>query len=372
MSYIYPQDEFQDSLCIFLSSDQCLEFYPNNSQHSFIVNLFKPINCLLTPYEVAVTDVYLNKSPLRNLFDLEPGKVFVNVNNPDNTQVTVSRNPSYSLSKWLSHCSLSFRNANFPNLNFAFVLNPSGLVAAISFENAEDKYEYVRFPKALSQALGYTYSDFVLGTHVTEVPPSLELFQRLSENIVFELLKDPIKTTVTLTKSKRGDGLYESPLDLVTIFNSKMEDQGIKISMTSGMDETEIEIDQDNTTLSFNKPLSKILGIPDSTVISNKGTTTYDHMPNLNIGNEFFLFLSDLISPQHVSSQMIPLLRMTEQPEHNGKLVHVKMNPLMYLPVKREIINSIQFEIKNELMRNVRFSTGSVVKVVLHMRKYVS
>ena len=68
---------------------------------------------------------------------------------------------------------------------------------------------------------------------------------------------------------------------------------------------------------------------------------------------------------------MISLLRLIEQSEANEKLSHLEFKPLIYLPVKVEIIETIRFEIKNELLKYIVFTSNSVVKVSLHFRKRV-
>jgi len=372
MAYIHSPDEFPDSLTVTLNSNLCLDYFPKNTQHMFSNNFFKPINCLLTRYEVALTDVYLNKSILRELFENNrPGQIFVTVQSSDTRDIVLTRNPNLLLSKWLAHCNTTFQT-NSNKLSFAFVLNPACSVAAISFENRETDYGFVRLPKNVTVALGYQYTDFVLGTHVTETSPNLEVFQQLPQSISIQLVPEPTKYTISISKSERGDGLYEMPLDLISLINSEFEKLDLKISIISGLDETVFDIDQDNTTISFDSQLANIFRLDSDTVISEKGKTTYDHLPNLNVGNEYFLFLCDIVAQQHYSNQMIPLLRMTEQTEESNKLIHVKLNPLLYLPVKREVIESIQFEVKNELLRHVMFSTSSALKAVLHLRKCVA
>ena len=140
-------EQSEPSFTVVLSSDENLAFFPNNCQHDFYNILHKPLKCFNNLYEVAISDIFINKSPLRQLFNNQkPGQLFISVGKIDTTKIAINRDPSMRLHKWLAYLTQQFTQNNLSTISFSFLLNSKSKITKISFEN-QSSYDVVVFPK---------------------------------------------------------------------------------------------------------------------------------------------------------------------------------------------------------------------------------
>ena len=85
------------------------------------------------------------------------------------------------------------------------------------------------------------------------------------------------------------------------------------------------------------------------------------------LGGIYNLFIyCDIVQPNLVGSTKVPLLRIV--PVEQGEIITKSYNHIFYHPLSREIIQSIEVNIKTDTNKTLPFNTGKSI-VTLHFRR---
>jgi hypothetical protein len=118
-------------------------------------------------------------------------------------------------------------------------------------------------------------------------------------------------------------------------------------------------------------PLVHALGLPPK-AIDNKEPTVYglglegSKTPRFDAVHSLYVY-SDIVKEQRVGDSMSPLLEIVPVKGVPGNRVHYSVNPLTYLPVNRDYVDSINIVIMDEYGNPVVFP-DDVENVVCRMR----
>lgn len=122
--------------------------------------------------------------------------------------------------------------------------------------------------------------------------------------------------------------------------------------------------------------LSELLGFPSMEMrgtINAEGKLEYLTVESKNISDpcarfRVLMIYTDIIEPQIVGDVFAPLLRIVNVTGHHGDMIHVQYDKPHYLPVSRNIIETIEINIRTHTGELVPFERGrSYVK--LHFRQ---
>jgi hypothetical protein len=134
-----------------------------------------------------------------------------------------------------------------------------------------------------------------------------------------------------------------------------------------------VSITLDNkATLKISQKLSYILGFDGKTEFvietSNKQTYYATTTPNRKGGCEHMFIYSDIVQPQVVGSNLVPLLRMINlKGEENETITTIFPRPY-YLPLARNVFDIISVVLCNEFGEELHMHKGQVT-IVLHFKK---
>jgi hypothetical protein len=125
-------------------------------------------------------------------------------------------------------------------------------------------------------------------------------------------------------------------------------------------------------TVEFTDDVHKELGIKYSLIQSpNTEYTVFgiQQIPDfLNSVNSLYVY-SDLIENQFIGDTFAPILRVVQVPHRQvfGEYICETYTTPHYVPVKKEIFDSIEIDIKSDTGEPIRFSTGKLV-IKLHFK----
>lgn len=88
---------------------------------------------------------------------------------------------------------------------------------------------------------------------------------------------------------------------------------------------------------------------------------------DINGGQYNFFVYTNIVEAQHVGDYIVPLLRIIKKLGSYGDLVTLTYNHMHYIPVNKQCVQDIQFELKTDLNTPVRFTYGKTI-CKLHLR----
>ena len=122
-----------------------------------------------------------------------------------------------------------------------------------------------------------------------------------------------------------------------------------------------------NCYLQLDGDVAMILGLKPGAIINNSLVTS--PYLSLSTGNVSSLYVyTNIIHSQYVSDLKVPLLRIVGVEGQHGKSVTKPFDQPQYLPVRRQTLNAIEIDIKDDAGDSILFQYGKVV-VKLHFRK---
>ena len=108
---------------------------------------------------------------------------------------------------------------------------------------------------------------------------------------------------------------------------------------------------------------------PGVNISSSLVTSSY---LSLSTGNVPSLYVyTNIIHSQYACDVRVPLLRIVGVDEQHGKSVTKAFDQPQYLPVRRQTLDTIEIDIKDNAVDSISFQHGKVV-VKLHFRKQLS
>ncbi len=114
--------------------------------------------------------------------------------------------------------------------------------------------------------------------------------------------------------------------------------------------------------LDFGKYLNDILGLEDFTRRFAQTAKNEIKLPPLN---KIFYIHSDIVIPSHVNNTKLNLLRIVSKTKKVESSNVYVFNPLLFIPVKKFMFNSVNIMIKDGEENIVNFSNGKSIVILL-------
>jgi hypothetical protein len=127
----------------------------------------------------------------------------------------------------------------------------------------------------------------------------------------------------------------------------------------------------ENIQLDLSSKLSEILGFGGQTSFNGCGDGGFlaENCPDLSAGCYFMYIYSDIVSPQIVGSELVPLLRKISLSGVENKVSTIAFHDPHYLPVSRSEVDTISVYLRNEYGADLLLDKG-IVSLTLHVRRH--
>lgn len=356
---------------IILKSDSCLDIFPENQGNNFSNLLLQSFEA--SGLEIALIDVFFSARKARKLYsncsNLKDSKIIFTsgVSSLENLQLPHRLNYSTTIMDWISYTNIYFKNQNI-SITLAGMMDIYGKVTSVRIANEYKKYDSILLHKNLVKCLGFSKVEFVIGNHESTQEPLEEEFKYLKDEFIMNLINKRQVKELYLPLDQE----YSHPLDLITDINLMLKENNINIIFSTSDESTKVLLKHKKPFIfKMSATLNQLFGQNPEFEISDdqKDDEVYLKPPNLEFGNQCYLFLCNAIYAQIFASKMIPVMRITKQNFTNttSEYLHVKYDPI-YLPMKPGICNLIQFQVINESFEFASVD-GQPSIVQLHVRK---
>ena len=211
----------------------------------------------------------------------------------------------------------------------------------------------------------------------------LLVYKHVGQNFIHKIVEiDPgfyrsVKELIKTIRHKADENEFRG-LKYISI--SQMQtDANVKISIasTTSKEEKEAEADHNGFQLDsvlFSGDLLRICGFKEKELILSRGENKKGSLQaHVSAGFHSIFVYSDVISEQYVGDSFAPILRILHVEKERstwGNLVKT-YDPIYYIPVRENRINSIEFQLNNDVGENVPFAAYGHVIIVLHFRRIV-
>lgn len=128
-----------------------------------------------------------------------------------------------------------------------------------------------------------------------------------------------------------------------------------------------------NTEVEISEKLSYALGFAGKTKFSSRGELQEisDTAPDLRAGSYFMFIYADIVEPQIVGSELVPLLRVVNFGGNENEAITTTFQNPYYLPVSRSNIDIISIILCDEFGDELWLDKGQVT-LTLHFRKQIT
>lgn len=353
---------------LILKSDKCLDLFPDNKGNNFSNLLLQPFDA--TCLEIALVDVFLSSKQARRLYSncssLKDLKIMFTsgVTSIENLKLPNKLNNSTTIMDWISYTNVFFKTQQI-SISILGMMDIHGTLARVKIVNEYKKYDSFLMHKNLARSLGFSKVEFVAGTHESNLEPLQREFYNLSGDFIINLTKKVQVQEIYLPQDQE----YSNSLELITDINLLFKDNNINITFSASNETTKVVLSHKKPfSLKMSPALNQLFGQkPDFEITDAEQGEVYLKPPNLEIGNQCYLFLCNAIYAQPFADKMIPVLRMTKQQNTTPEYLHIKYEPI-YFRMKPGICNLIQFQILNESFEFASVEEQASI-VQLHARK---
>lgn len=122
-----------------------------------------------------------------------------------------------------------------------------------------------------------------------------------------------------------------------------------------------------NFAIQLRPPLAYMLGFKASKWVQISEYTLADHPADIHGGQYNFMVYTNIVEAQHVGDYMVPLLRIVKMEGQYGDVVTLSYDRLHYVPVNKQLIQTLLIELKTDLNQLIRFTYGKTI-CKLHFR----
>jgi hypothetical protein len=171
---------------------------------------------------------------------------------------------------------------------------------------------------------------------------------------------------------------YKTPLQFIDIFNLfvKPDSSGIKpvkLEYVKTRKSVKLNLEQ-GVTVTLSEKISLILGFDGQRNFSVEVGNIYPceffgpMSPNLLAGSFHIFIYCDIVQPVAVGSELVPLLRIINLKSNENDLETTSFQNLYYLPLSRNVFDTISVKLCNEFGEELVLDKGQVT-LTLHFRK---
>ena len=224
-----------------------------------------------------------------------------------------------------------------------------------------------------------------------QYPNSWENIRHNHNNIwlVYTRMLSPGNSARHSRRLDLNPGYYESVASIQKVLDEKKE-----IRKYNGLKHVKIEVkngyvtisvaEKDNTEnhnhgyifdeITFSGDILKVCGFTEKELILSRGENKKASLqPHPSAGFHNIFVYSDVISEQYIGDTFAPILRILPVEKERstwGNLMKT-YDPIYYIPVRKNRITSLKFELNNDVGENIPFSQYGHVIIILHFRKTV-
>jgi len=344
-----------------LGSSGSHNLFPGNLNNSYSNHLANPILPRVGGLEVAVTDVYFTPA-------VEEKKTTIFGHEPDDNVIRLTRrresyheveNTGATIRQFVD-----FINAQFRARGIRISINLLATEDAEYFVMHLDQPDHrVEITQEFAYAFGFTQPTYDAGKSIAERPFRNELFKLIDKthNIRFTIYSDEIFDL------RVPEPEVKSVSDLITAINNTLKDYDVFFTWDS-----ENLIFEDENPMMILVRLSNFLenlfGVPSGTVWSGAELKipSYSQI-DLGLSSELHVVACNLCEDQYYKGLPQPILRIF--PHQGSKsMVHVKFDPLQYVPLCEKRFDNIRVQFLDENLRPSIFKPESETVTVLHIR----
>ena len=207
-------------------------------------------------------------------------------------------------------------------------------------------------PADVSEALGFEgRTVFEKGEFISPRASSDKLFTEIPAENVIQFVFSPPETVTELSVVEPKEYTVES---LVEEINKTFS--GLNIILTVTEELTTITATGKNVRLEFSSCLREIFNLPTAIYISE---VPYTKLTSLNYEpqKDIICVGCDIVEPSMLSSHFVNFLAIFKQSENYGKTEVLNFNPIIYYPVCRSFIQTIQIQLTDPKLDH--FSLGN-------------
>jgi len=340
--------EFLDSFYITLTSDGCLNYFPDNRPNDFRSVLHKSITLDPNLHEIGLFSIDYNTTQL--IFGHYPNDNVLIVSKQDNEteNINLESTSSSTIASLIDDWNSKLLKLN---LNINLSINND---KELEIDNATFK----------SLKIGSKMKNF-LGTNGNYIKPGFSKYGNLSfdpstiTNFSLQVLSKPIEFTYYLEEPSSL-----TPNGIRDIINKHTyPNHGIYIdnSKAGGF---EIKGDDSNYSLRLPFSLGKIMGIENVMYI---GSFIKQMDFSWIESSEYVKVLCDVISPSSYNDSYEPILRFIRNDNRPGNQQKV-FNPVCYVSICKKTISEIHIQLQTKENSPVPLETSKETVVTLHIK----
>jgi hypothetical protein len=337
--------------------------FPDNLQNSFSNHLPIPILPSATGLEVALTDCYFTPSTSTHkstVFGHEAGDNLIQVTKRSESEHWVNIN-STKLHDFVNHINSEFKTRGVRIMLTVFVSKEQKEFYILNLN--QPGYKVSITPPEFREALGFTKPEYESGKSFAERECSQELFELIdpSHRIEFKLFKDTNSTVQVLEPDiKTVTGLITNMNHALSRFNVFVSWDGESFIF----EDESIGI----TIVKFSELIEKIFGIPHNTSFQGAEIKFPSYSTiDLGISASLNVIACSIVEPQYYRGRPLPVLKIFPF-EASPTQVHVKCNPLQYIPMPNQRFDNIKVQLFDEHMNPCILKPESETTIVVHIR----
>ena len=339
---------------LFLNSNQSLKFFPDNSSDNFTNSLPSAISVDPELYEVGLSEIFYTPNKQRIKFFENDNERQISVtcfSESTNVETFNVKKEDNDLANWLltANLELAENEANVEILE-EILVDDTSHVTLIN----NNPTKLLTVPKSIAQVLGFFINNFEPGEHKATATVNPSLFPDIEEDedILFELR--PIPNEVNVLVDEPQNYKFE---DVIKNINLSLLPS--KVQLQIRQDESAVTSETSKTRLKLSKRLASTLGLP-TLFFTNNGVYRQSTVVQWTPEPQMLCIASDLIHPISYGSMTVNWMRILSQSREYGRMQHVTLNPIIYHPLNKSFITSVNINITDEFLNQYHFGSQAV------------
>jgi hypothetical protein len=215
---------------------------------------------------------------------------------------------------------------------------------------------------------------FAVGTFDSDFVTSEDNFLQLAPDaaIIISFIKEPTTTLMDISFENEDGSVVNEPEELISNINKKLLENKLPIEFSVDEHDVTIEITskEKENKIQFSKDLNHLFGLDEEHIFLGSEEYAFTRKFNFERGNEKLIFLSNVVRNQYYGDGMQPVLRVAAKPASTqvNKEVHLKFEPIIYLPLSTTPIREIFVKIVTE-SGSLASVSNRPLTLVLHIRR---
>lgn len=354
---------FLNDYYVTLRSDHCKEYYPKNNSSNFRNMLTRPLTFPENTYEVGLVEIYTTEVESKDVpkVIINSGDARIKVEKVAEEDFFVPKT-EVSLFSYIDYVN-HFIAKHVPESHFHIQreITKEGSYFWIKIDGGVSKV--VIDEQWLTLAMGFTTNVFTTGEVRGENLANQNFFEYIPMNERIKFNVYIIEELLAIIAEPKKFTLEE----LLKEINDKIKD--IHSSLTYSDGDIVYKNNSGFTSIQLSNRLYHLLGMQEGLWMSGR-ETTYPATPSMewDTSKEYYMVTCSAVENQIFASTSYPLLRIFQSKKQYDKMTRMFFNPIIYVPVRENIIQEIHINILDELGESVPVSAKPST-VQLHFRQ---